>query len=92
MSISIKIYQNKLINEVLAASCFREVKDGIDDTFSGLKKQNVTGDRVLDLVDDTLKELKTLNQRKLSYDQHANIITAKVYLQQLQLQMMNVIN
>jgi len=44
------------------------------------------------LVDDTLKELKTLNQNKLSYDQNANIITAKVHLKELQLQMMNVIN
>jgi hypothetical protein len=92
MSVSIKIYQNKLINEVLAASCFRDVKNGINDTFFGLKKQNVADDQVLVLVDDTLKELKNLNQRKLSYDQHANIITAKLHLKQLQLQMMNVIN
>ena len=92
MSIIIKIYQNKLINEVLAASCFREIKNSINDTFSSLKKQSVDDDQVLVLVDDTLKELKTLNQSKLSYDQHANIITAKIHLKELQLQMMNVIN
>ena len=92
MSIIIKIYQNKLINEVLAASTFQEVKNGINDTFSALKKQNVADKQVLDLVEEALKELKSLNQRKLSYDQHANIISAKLQLQQLQLQMTNVTN
>jgi hypothetical protein len=92
MAIIIKIYQSKLISEVLAAPGFPEVKDGINNTFSSLKKHNVGDDQILKLVEHTLKELKILNQSKLSYDQHANIITAKVHLQQLQLQMMNVIN
>ena len=90
MSIIIKIYQSKLISEVLLASCFSEVKDRVKNTFSSLKKQNVSDDEILKLVDHTLKELKTLNQSKLSYDQHANIITAKMHLKQLQLQIMNV--
>ena len=92
MSIIIKIYQSKLISEVLLASCFSEVKDRVKNTFSSLKKQNVSDDEILKLVDHTLKELKTLNQSKLSYDQHANIITAKMHLKQLKLQIMNVIS
>jgi hypothetical protein len=92
MSIIIKIYQSKLVSEILAAPGFSEVKDGINNMFSSLKKHNVGDDQVFKLVEHTLKELKILNQSKLSYDQHANIITAKVHLQQLQLQMMNVIN
>jgi hypothetical protein len=91
MSIIIKIYQSKLISELLAAPGFPEVKDSINNTFASLKKQNVGDEEILKLVDHTLKELKTLDQSKLSYDQHANIITAKVHLQQLQLQIMSVI-
>jgi hypothetical protein len=92
MTIIIKIYQNKLISGVLAASCFREVKSGINSTLAGLVSQDTPYENLLILVDSTLKELRSLNQTKLSYDQHANIISAKVLLKELQLQMMNVIN
>ena len=92
MATILKIYQTKLIHEVLTAACFREVKSNINKTFSSLTKQNIADDQILVLVADTLKELKALHQSKLSYDQHANVITAKVYLKELQLQMFNVIN
>jgi len=92
MSIIIKIYQSKLISEVLTAPGLREVKNGINNTFSSLKTQNVGDGEVLKLVDHTMKELRTLNQSKLSYDQHANIISAKEHLKQLQLEMINVID
>ena len=92
MSIIIKIYQSKLISEVLAARSNPEVKDGIDKTFSSLKKQNICHNQVLKLAAQTLNELKTLNQSKLSHEQHANIITAKLHLEQLKLQITNTIN
>ena len=87
MSIIIKIYQSKLISEVLAARSNPEVKDGINKTFSSLKKQNISDNQVLKLAAHILNELKTLNQTKLSHEQHANIITAKLHLEQMQSQM-----
>ena len=87
MSIIIKIYQSKLISEVLAARSNPEVKDGIDKTFSSLKKQNISDNQVLKLAAHILNELKTLNQTKLSHEQHSNIITAKLHLEQLESQM-----
>lgn len=92
MSIIIKIYQSKLISEVLAAPGFPEVKNNINSIFYSLKKQSVGDDQVLQLVDQILQELKILEQSRLSYEQHANIISAKMHLQQLQVQMMNVVN
>jgi hypothetical protein len=43
-------------------------------------------------MDETIMELKSLNQTKLPYRQYANIITAKIHLTELQLKMFNVIN
>ena len=81
-----------MVNEVLTASSFGEVKSNIDATLLSLQKQNVSGDNILSFLDSTLKEFKSLNQSRLPYDQYANIITAKVHLKELQLRMFNVIN
>jgi hypothetical protein len=92
MSVIIKIYQSKMINEVLTAASFSEVKNNIDTTFLNLKKQSVSENEIMALVEETLQELKSLNQSRLPYHQYANIISAKVHLRELQLQLLNVIN
>ncbi|MCU7552291.1 hypothetical protein OCK74_24440 [Chitinophagaceae bacterium LB-8] len=81
-----------MINELLNAASFAEVKYKIDATLLKLKDQNILESRIMKFMDDTIMELKSLNQTKLPYQQYANIITAKVHLTELQLQMFNVIN
>jgi hypothetical protein len=88
----VNIYRDRLIQDVLRACSFHEVKNTIDNTFSRLKKQQMADYQLMKLVDDTVSELEILNQARLSYDQYANIITAQVHLKELQLQMLNVIN
>jgi hypothetical protein len=87
-----KVYQDRIIQDVLSACSFPEVKNAIDKTFSRLKKQHMADEQLMKLVDDTVNELEILHQTRLPYDQCANIITARVHLKELQLKMLNVIN
>ena len=88
----VRSYQHKMISGILNASSFREVRNCIDAALSKLKGQDAKESHIITLIGDTLKELKKLNEAKLPYDQHANIISAEVHLTELQLQAFNVIN
>jgi hypothetical protein len=81
-----------MINEVLSACSLGEVKNAINTTIVKLKQQGASENQIAALMDGTLKELRALNESKLPYDQYANLISAKVYIRELELQLFNVIN
>jgi hypothetical protein len=86
MKTIVKIYQNNLVSDILRASCFSDLKNSIDAIISKLKSQDLPENQVQILFNETLKELKQLNESRLSYDQHANIISAKNILKQIRSQ------
>jgi hypothetical protein len=86
MKTIIKIYRNNLVCDILSATCFSELKSNIDTIISKIRSQNLTENQMLILFNETLQELKQLNEGRLPYDQHANIISAKNILKELRLQ------
>src|SRR5436190_3777933 len=86
MKTIVKIYQNNLVSDILNASCFSDVKASIDATISKLGRQNLPEFQLIMLFNESLRELKLLNQGRLPYDQHANIISAKNIIKKLLLQ------
>ena len=83
MSVVMKIYRSNLVNDILTASTFLEVKDRINESIVKLKAQNISPKDLDKYIVTTLADLKDLNESVLGYDQYANIITAKVYLKEL---------
>ena len=81
-----KLYQNNLISDILNASCHGELRSKIDSIISELRSQDLPESQVTILLEDTLRELKLINQGRLPYEQHANIISAKNILKKLRLQ------
>ena len=83
MSVVMKIYRSNLVNDILMASTFLEVKDRINENIVKLKAQNISPKDLDKYIATALADLKDLNESVLGYDQYANIITAKVYLKEL---------
>ena len=83
MSVVMKIYRSNLVNDILKASTFLEVKERINESLAKLKAQNISPKDLDKYIATTLADLKDLNESALGYDQCANIITAKVYLNEL---------
>ena len=73
-------FQTKIVNELIAVSSYREVKNIIDSSLTKLREQDISEHQMSKIVDDILQELKRISQTKLPYDQYANIITAQIYL------------
>ena len=86
MKTIVKIYQNNLVSDILNASCPTELKNSIDAVVSKLRNQDLPENQVAILFNETLRELKLLNEARLPYEQHANIISAKNILKVLRLQ------
>lgn len=83
MSVVMKIYRSNLVNDILMASTFQEVKERINESIIKLKAQKISPNDLDKYIVTTLADLKDLNESALGYDQYANIITAKVYLKEL---------
>ncbi len=92
MSISNKIYQSKMLNEVLAASSVGEIQNIIDTALEIVQRQQLSGQAVLSFTDSVIKELESLHDTLLPYNYHSNIITALVHMKQLKLQGFNVVD
>ena len=89
MKTIVKIYQNNLVSDILSASCHGELKSNIESIISKLRKHELPDNQVTVLLNETLGELKLINEGRLPYDQHANIISAKNIIKKLQLQEAN---
>ncbi len=87
MAISIKIYQSKMLNEVLAASSLGEIQSITDTALRTLEKQHISDKSLLTFIDGAVKELESLNDSLLPYDYYARIITALVHLKKIRLQL-----
>jgi len=83
MKTIMKIYQNNLVSDILNASTFSDLKSSIETVISKLRSQDLPENQVAILFNETLRELKLLNEARLPYDQHANIISAKNILKEL---------
>jgi elongation factor P--beta-lysine ligase len=83
MSVIMKIYRSNLVNDILMAVSFQEVKTRIQENIEKLKAQKVPDNDIDKFIAITLTDLKDLNQSALGYDQYANIITAKVFLEEI---------
>jgi hypothetical protein len=83
MSVIMKIYRSNLVNDILMAVSFQEVKTRIQENIEKLKAQKVPDKDIDKFIAITLTDLNDLNQSALGYDQYANIITAKVFLEEI---------
>jgi len=83
MSVIMKIYRSNLVNDILMAASFQEVKARIQENVEKLKAQKVPDKDIEKFIAITLTDLQDLNQSVLGYDQYANIITAKVFLEEV---------
>lgn len=83
MSVILKIYRSRLVNDILMSSSFEEVKAKINENVSKLQLHKLSSKDIDKFKGGTLADLDELNQSVLSYEQHANIITAKIQLEEL---------
>lgn len=80
-----KNFQNELVSDILSSSCFTELKSNVENVISKFRIHGLNDCQLAIFLNSVLEELKILNQGRLPYELHANIISAKNMLRKMQL-------
>jgi dissimilatory sulfite reductase (desulfoviridin) alpha/beta subunit len=85
ISVSMKIYRSKLINEILNAHSNEEVKEIINENILRIKKQDTRENIFVQYIRYIIEELNDLKGSTLANEYYMNLSTAHIHLSHLSL-------